>query len=70
MDDLTIPIDTQLRMVLIKENHLTREYAYMRSIVASHEKEIAWLSLGLALMALTNYYLLMKLWKAGETSDE
>ena len=56
----TIPFDTQLRMVLIKEKHLQDEYAYMKSIVASHEKELAWLTVIVAILAATNYYLVIK----------
>lgn len=60
--DPVIPIDTQMRMALIQERHLSNEYAYMRTIVASHERELMWLSLGLASLAIVNYYLIMKVY--------
>ena len=70
-DEVHIPEDTLLRMALISEKHLSKEYEYMRKIVASHEREIAWLSLGLVLMAVTNYALIIKLYmrEASNGSD-
>ena len=66
----TIPMETQMRMALIQERHLSSEYAYMRTIVASHERELAWLSLGLASLAVLNYYLLVKLYKTERPTDD
>ncbi len=62
-DDVQIPTDTLLRMALISENHLKGEYEYLRVMVSAHEKELAFLSLGLVLMAIVNYALLVKLYK-------
>ena len=71
MDEpLTLPIDTQIRMVLISERHLANEYAYMRSIVASHEKELAWLTVGVAGLLLLDYYLMMRLYKMEKRPNE
>ena len=65
-----IPLDTQLRMALIKENHLSAEYAYMRGIVASHEREIAILSLSVVMLLCVNYYLIMKMHKIERAANE
>jgi hypothetical protein len=62
-EEVIIPTDTLMRMALIQENHLKGEYAYMRKIVSSHEKELAWLSLGLVALACMNYYLCVKIYR-------
>lgn len=62
-DDVILPTDTLLRMALISEKHLQGEYNYLRVIVASHERELMWLSLGVVTLSIINYALLIKLYR-------
>jgi len=64
-----LPLETQLRMALIQEQHLSKEYAYMKSIVASHERELAWLSLVVVILGCMNYYLLTQVSKESHNGN-
>jgi hypothetical protein len=69
-DNPVIPMETQMRMALIQERHLSNEYAYMKSIVSSHEREIAVLSAAVVILLIVDYCLIVRLVKVERTTNE
>jgi hypothetical protein len=69
-EELRIPVDVRFNHLTIMQDHIVKDFNYYKLILRSHEVDIAFLSVGVVFLMVSNYYLYTRIRKIEGKIDD